>query len=199
MKTWVLALTMMFTAQGKDFRISVDENRPMWNALRIAEQKFGWRVHYEDSSDGSTFQSGRIDITVRTGAKPEEVLQELAGKSPGQFQFKPVGEGFAVFPRQGSILDTRISLPPGEHTITELAKTLTQVTGIVFRAAGDYTTQSFSADNEPAREVLLRLLRPKAAYDLLYTPGSGYVLTVHDVKVTVTLPDARKQHRQSRP
>jgi hypothetical protein len=190
---------MTLIAQAGDFHIAVNDVRPMWNVLRIIEQKFGWRLNYEDPPDGSSLQPGRIDIIAKAGASPEDLLQSLFQKSPGQFLFKRVGEGYVVAPQRGSILDSPISLPRGEHTIGELAKALTEATGTPFHAAGDYVSQSFGGGSEPAREILLRFLRPGFVYDLLYSPGSGYVLTVHEAKSTVTLPDARKQHRQSRP
>ncbi len=111
-----------------------------------------------------------------------------------------------VVPLQGSPLDSFVTLPQKDRTLDEvlgeLVRNLTRIgpvpvhePGMPVRLAQRFT---FSANNEPARNVLASALQTATAtgarhpiyvWDLLYAPNFGYVLNVYSVKRIVKVPD----------
>jgi hypothetical protein len=146
-------------------------------------------------------RGGRLEIRYSvspTTGKPESseiLLQQLIDDhairgNSGQFQLKVIEGVPSVVPVQGSILDTRITLADKTRTFWETLKEIVQAvssaSGIHVR--GPAITQptferfSFSAENEPAGDVLLRLFKMREdrqfSWHLLYAPSWGYALNI---------------------
>lgn len=165
-------------------------------------------------------KGGRLEIryfvSPNTG-KPEsstsllELLIEDHTRrgNPGQFQLKMIEGLDSVVPVQGSILDTRITVADKQRafgeTLREILQTLSRVTNV--RVSGPAISQpsfqpfNFSADNEPAREVLIRLFKNRAdrqySWHLLYAPGWGYAFNLHSqTKKRAELPQPTPTKRQ---
>lgn len=159
-------------------------------------------------------RGGRLDIrysvSPSTGKPdPVTVLQMLIDDhvkraNPGQFQIRVVGGLYSVIPAQGSILDTAISLPEIERnymdTLIEILRALSAAIGVKVAGPAFYTSRperfKIGANNEPAREVLLRLFEAMKGYQfswhLLYGPNWGYALNVFAKR----LPEAPKRPKK---
>jgi hypothetical protein len=176
-------------------------------------------------------RDGRIEIhyfVSPTTGKPEssaKLLEMLVDDharrgNPGRFQVKVFDGLDSVIPMQGSILDTPITLEEKERTYGETLHAILQELSRVAntRVSGPAMTPvtfqrfSFSAKNEPARDVLIRLFKTRDdrqyCWHLLYGPGWGYALNLHSqpkqgaspktsppkrqVLKEVTLPDGSK-------
>jgi hypothetical protein len=164
----------------------VDRTHPAYRgshkAIDIRDQRL--EVHYA------------VSPITRKPESPATILQMLIDDhaqrgNPGRFQLKEFAGINSVIPVQGSILDTPITLENKERTFWETVKeivgALSSVSGI--RVRGPAITRptferfSFGAENEPARDVLLRLFKMQEdrqfSWHLLYSPSWGYALNVH--------------------
>jgi hypothetical protein len=193
------------------------------------------RTHpaYRGSHRAIDPRGGRIEIhyfiSPATG-KPESsasLLEALIDDharrgNAGQFQVKMIAGLDSVIPAQGSILDTPITLADEQRTfgetLREILQALSRVTGTRFMASSmsqpTFQRFSFSAENEPATDVLIRLLKTRDdrqyRWHLLYGSGWGYALNLHSQSKTappkptpskrqvlkeVTLPDGSKAQK----
>jgi hypothetical protein len=59
----IVALAFVGGANGQGLRVSVDDPRLLWKAIRTLEEKRGWTISYEDT------QYGGSDIVDRTVGK----------------------------------------------------------------------------------------------------------------------------------
>ena len=191
------------------------------------------RTHptYRGSHRAIDPKGGRVEIryfvSVATG-KPESstkllemIVDDHATRgNAGRFQVKTIAGLDSVIPTQGSILDTPITLEDKQRTfgetLREILQSLTSVTGTRFLATTmsqpTFQRFSFSAEKEPATNVLLRLLSTRDdrqyRWHLLYAPRWGYFLNLRSqlkkkespqmtppkrqVQKEVTLPDGSK-------
>jgi hypothetical protein len=149
-----------------------------------------------DRSDGLNLIRAAIDAYQSAGY-------------PAQFTSRDDGEFIHVVPRLvlgeqgeqkvvGSLLDVPISLPGGDRTIVDairdISAAVTKVTGRPILAGLRpwnliaTSTVDAGADNEPARLVLQRILKPwsgRLSWQLLYDPGSrNYMLSIMVVQLT---------------
>lgn len=134
------------------------------------------------------------------------LLQQDAGNGKGVFAVRRDGDRLHVVPamvrnKEGElvpttpILDERIYIPAGQRTgfemLSAICEELTRISGHrVFVATVPSNSlhayyAEMGADNEPAREVLSRLLNGFAnplSWRVLYDPGLGwYALNIHTV------------------
>jgi hypothetical protein len=179
------------------------------------------RTHpnYRGSHRAIDPRSGRVEIryfvSPATG-KPESsanLLEMLVDDhatrgNPGRFQVKLIAGLDSVIPVQGSILDTPITLEDKQRTfgetLKEVLQTLSRVTNT--RVSGPAMTRptfqrfNFSATNEPAREVLIRLFKTRDDrqywWHLLYGPGWGYALNLHSQPKKTESPEPTPSKRQ---
>jgi hypothetical protein len=145
-----------------------------------------------------------------------DIINDHAGRrNPGEFRLLrlPDEKGFALSPSRSknsrgtlsaalSPLDTRISFPPEERTDDELLATIVKAINIgsgekliLFFNKGERPgTVKTSANNEPAREVLSRVLRElyagKLVWHLYYDAGENWwgfnILPVYKQFVTAS-------------
>jgi hypothetical protein len=111
--------------------------------------------------------------------------------NPGQFQIKEIEGLDSVVPVHGSILDTRITILDKQRTFGEALREVLQTLSraINVRVSGPAISQpnlqpfNFSAENEPAREVLMRLFKNRNdrqfSWHLLYAPSWGYAFNLN--------------------
>jgi hypothetical protein len=224
----------------------VDEPRPVVAAIRILEERYGWLINYEDPKYGSEDlvdrtspayrgehraldpRGGRLEFRYPVSENTQlplsqvSVLEILLSENerrgyPGKFVVTTVGGHYSVMPRDGSILDTIISLPDQERSyeeaVREIVAALSGAVGVpvngpsMFRPRQERYT--ISAKGEPARDVLVRLFAQVEGYELrwhiLYSPNWGYVLNIDGKKLPdpavsprryitkeMTLPDGSK-------
>lgn len=224
----VLAVGLPAAISAQNLRISVDDARPLWKAIRTLAELRGWQISYEDPQySGSDLvdrtivkrggaqaflpRGGRIDLDLTGAESPQAALQLLIHENtprnnPGLFRVQTVGSMLVVTPAHGSPLDSLVSLPGKDRTLDEflrdIAEILTRVGPVPVHGPGMLVGPaqrfSFACDNEPARNVLARVLEsvtaagsrhPLYVWDLLYAPNYGYVLNVHSVKQMIRVPD----------
>lgn len=179
------------------------------------------RTHpgYRGSHRAIDPKGGRVEIRYfvsSTTGKPESpasllemLVDDHARRSnPGRFQVKVLGGLDSVIPVQGSILDTHITLVDKQRTfgetLQEILQELSRVTNT--RVRGPAMTRptfqrfSFSAENEPARDVLIRLFKTRDdrqySWHLLYSPGWGYALNLHSQPKKTESPQPTPPKRQ---
>lgn len=170
-------------------------------------------------------KGGRVEIqyflSPATGKpeSPTNLLEMLVADhtnrgNPGQFQVKVFDGVNSVQPIEGSIMDTRITIENKERTYTETLgefyQTLSRAIGIHVRNPGIsgpmFERLSFGAENEPARDVLMRLLNTRSSreysWHLLYSTDSGYFLNLHSrpkktesAQPTLPTPSGRQEWR----
>jgi hypothetical protein len=220
-----------------EIRISVEDPRPLRAAVRELELALGYPMNYEDPAytdddvEDQTHRSyrgpgrlllprkGRIDVAVPSSTQvPAKTIQSLIEdhlkrKNPGLFALRPGGPPYTVAPAHNALLDTIISVEPGETTfmgaVLAIAESLTQATGIKVHGPGMLVGPrerfAFSSVGEPARVALQKLFQPRTrqpepiyVWDLLYAPGYGFVLNIHTVKVRSLRPDGSTTLEQLR-
>lgn len=166
-----------------------------------------------------TIRSGELDVALQGTEAPEVAVQALINDhnrrhNPGQFELKSLGGNrFVVLPVSGSVLDTPISLPERERSLypllSEMAQAISQATQISVHGPGMLSGAlrpfRLHAENEPARNILLRAVETKTGprlplyvWDLRFAPDWGYVLDVHSVKVRAPLPDGSSTFKEVR-
>ncbi len=211
-----------------ELRISVDEPRPLRAAVRELELALGYPINYEESAytdddvEDRTHpgcrgpgrlllpRKGRIEVVVPSATQvPAMTIQSLIDdhlkrKNPDLFALRPGGPPYTVAPTKNALLDTIITVEPGETTfmgaVLAIAESLTQATGIKVHGPGMLVGPperfAFGSVGEPARVALQKLFQPRTrqpepiyVWDLLYAPGHGFVLNIHTVKVRSRRPD----------
>src|SRR5215813_3676727 len=162
------------------------------------------RTHpsYRGSHKAIDPKGGRVEIRYFVSpitGKPESstrLLEMLVDNhatrgNPGRFEVISIAGLNSVIPVEGSILDTHITLVDKRRTfwetLIEILQELSRVTNT--RVGGPamtgttYQRFSFSAENEPARDVLIRLFKTRDErqywWHLLYGPGWGYAFNLH--------------------
>lgn len=222
------AMGCIYAMGAEELRITVDEPRPLRAAVRELELALGYPINYEDPAytdddvEDQTHRSyrgpgrlllprkGRIDVAVPSSTQvPAKTIQSLIDdhlkrKNPGLFALRPGGPPYTVAPAHNALLDTIISVEPGETTfmgaVLAIAESLTQAAGVKVHGPGMLVGPperfAFGSVGEPARVALQKLFQPRTrqpepiyVWDLLYAPGHGFVLNIHTVKVRSLRPD----------
>jgi hypothetical protein len=142
-----VALALVAVANGQSFRISLEDPRPLWKAIRVLEEKRGWAISYEDPP-----YSGNelVDRTVASYSGPNRALIPRGGRAEvdftgtetpaaavrrliadhhsrnqsGEFNVQTIGQMLAVVPAQGPPLDSAVSLAQKDQTLAELLREL---------------------------------------------------------------------------
>ena len=159
-----LALALMLTAaNGQSFRVSVNDPRPLWKAIRTIEEKRGWPISYEDpqyrDSDlvdrtAASYKGpgralipreGRIEVdftgTETLAASVQQLIADHRRRNgSGEFKIQTIGDMLVVAPTQGSPLDSPVSLTQQDRTLDEvlreLAHSLTQIGPVAVHEPG---------------------------------------------------------------
>jgi hypothetical protein len=177
-----------------------------------------WRQAHPNGPRALIPKHGSLEITYQMSPGPiksdeiQSVIQKLLDthaekNNPGRFRLQREGEVFHIIPVQvrnssgslvsvESILDTAISFPEQERTVSSTVELITnivsRVRGIKF-GLGSGPTNLMSrtpfrrgANNETARDVLLSALQAtngKLSWRIFYGPGNKwYVLNVHYIR-----------------
>jgi hypothetical protein len=159
----IVALALVGGAYGQGFRVSVDDPRPLWKAIRTLEEKRGWAISYEDPQySGSDLvdrtaasysgpsralmpRGGRVEVDFTGTETPAASVQQLIAdhhrsNRSGEFNAQTIGQMLVVAPAQGSPLDSAVSLAPTDRTLDELlrelAHSLTQLSPLAVHEPG---------------------------------------------------------------
>lgn len=196
--------------------IAVDTARPLSAAIDALSESFEWVITYEDPK-ASQLHGGPLAFTyeppARGGLDPAAVIQALLDAHdeqdhPDKFRLIRTGDIYHVVPAASrpaaggqrdarSLLDARISIPAGSRNLTQaieqIASALSDATGEQVTAGmvptnlAVQTTVTGGARNEPARDVLLRVLGAadrKLSWHIFYGAKlARYVLNVHIVDI----------------
>lgn len=186
-----------------DLKDLVDRTHPAYRGSHMAIDPRGGRIEIRYFVSPTT---GKPESSV---SLLEMLIDDHARRgNPGRFQVKVIAGADYVIPVQGSILDTHITLPDKQRTfgetLREILQTLSRVTNT--RVSGPAISQptfqpfSFSAENEPARDVLIRLFKTRDdrqySWHLLHGPDWGYAFNLHSQPKKAESPQQTPPKRQ---
>jgi len=187
----------------KDARDLVDRTAPTYRGPRRALDPRG----------------GPLEVSFLPSDPPEVVLRMLIDEHrrrgyPGRFVVRQLDGVMFVLPEQGSVLDTPVTLEDRDWTywdvVFEVLRQVSQATGVKVDGPGfprpQFERFKFTANREPARQVLLRLFDTRApayqfTWQLLYGPNWGYALNLAGKQVDPAQlwERPRIQPRQAKP
>lgn len=143
----MIGLAPLLAAQSA--RITVDDPRPLWKAIRVLEERNGWQISYEDPKYSATDmvdrtvagysgpnralvpRGGHLDIALRGNEPSSAAVQLLIDDSARRdsslhFEVQSIGKMLVVGSAQGSPLDLPVSLPRKDRNLDEFIGDLVQ-------------------------------------------------------------------------